>query len=172
MAPRLGVAVSDVRRRATLLAGLCALFFGVAALAHGAPQLADWQRDLRDPATHVRVRATRALAAFDRPAVPTLVSALGDKEYAVRLTALEALVKMGLVHVVPAMIEALGHGDARVRANAATVLGSFGPAAKPAMATLGRALRDSNPRVSELAGDALDRIIAPSHAQGSLLKCH
>jgi HEAT repeat protein len=61
-----------------------------------------------------------------------------------------------------------------VRANAAGVLGSFGPAAKPAVPALARALRDPNLRVRELAGEALNRIgSAGGNQPASLpLSCH
>jgi HEAT repeat protein len=72
------------------------------------------------------------------------------------------------------MIEALRNAEVRVRANAAVVLGAFGPAARSAIPALGRALRDTNPRVKELAGEALNRIAPPGPNQPTafLLNCH
>ena len=103
-----------------------------------------------------------------------LTGALGDGEYKVRASAAEALVRIGPGPVVPSMIEALRNAEAAVRANAAVVLGAFGPAAKSAVPALARALKDANPRVRELAGEALNRIASTgSHLPASfLLNCH
>jgi HEAT repeat protein len=150
------------------------LLIALPAAAQDRRTLAGWQRELRDPSADVRARAARALTAFDRHAVPSLVGALGDGDYAVRTSAAEALVKIGPGTVVPGVIEALQHTEPRVRANAAVVLGSFGPAAMPAVPALTRALKDANPRVRELAGEALNRIASSgSTPDGSfLLRCH
>jgi HEAT repeat protein len=106
--------------------------------------------------------------------VPVLTTALGDKEYRVRASAAEALVKMPPRHVVPGMIVALRNVDAGVRANAAVVLGAFGPAANPAVPALAGALEDPNLRVRELAGEALNRIVSPGpdHPTTLPLNCH
>jgi len=150
------------------------LFVASPVLGQGGRTLADWQRDLRDPAVDVRARAVQALVAFDRHAVPALTGALGDKEFRVRASAAEALVKMGPGHVMPGMIEALRSTEAGVRANAAVVLGAFGPAATPAVPTLAHALRDPNLRVRELAGEALNRIAPAGRNQPATLplNCH
>jgi HEAT repeat protein len=158
--------------RIALLALL--LFLAPPAAAQDRGTLAGWQRGLRDPSADVRARAARALAAFDRHAVPALVGALGDGEYTVRTSAAEALVKIGPGAVVPGVIEALGHTESRVRANAAVVLGSFGPAAMPAVPALTRALKDTNPRVRELASEALHRIASAGSTPNAsfLMRCH
>jgi HEAT repeat protein len=72
------------------------------------------------------------------------------------------------------MIEALRNPEVGVRANAAVVLGAFGPAAKPAVPALARALSDANPRVRELAGEALQRVASPGAHQLTTfpLNCH
>jgi HEAT repeat protein len=144
------------------------------ALGQTARPLDDWRRDLRDPAVEVRARAVQALGAFERQAVPALTSALGDREYRVRASAVEALVKMPAGFVVPGMIEALRSPEVGIRANAAVVLGAFGPAATPAAPALAGALKDPNIRVRELAGEALNRIAAPgpNHAATLSLNCH
>ena len=92
----------------------------------------------------------------------------------VRVSAAEALVKIGPGLVVPSMIEALKSPDVATRANAAVVLGAFGPPAQPAVPALARALKDANPRVRELAGQALDRIGStwPSQPVTFPLNCH
>jgi HEAT repeat protein len=162
------------RRSAVSLVLGTLLFVTSPGLGQGGRTLVDWQRDLRDPAVDVRARAVQALVAFDRRAVPALTGALGDKEYSVRARAAEALVTMAPDHVVPGMIEALRSAEAGVRANAAVVLGAFGPAAKPAVPALARALRDPNLRVRELAGEALNRIASAGRNQPSTLplNCH
>jgi HEAT repeat protein len=156
------------------LAGLLALLVATPVVAQGGRTLTEWQRDLRDPAADVRARAAQALAASDQRAVPALTGALGDGEYKVRASAAEALVKIGPGAVVHSMIEALRNTDGRVRANAAVVLGAFGPAAMPAVPALARSLRDENPRVRELAGEALKRIASagPNQPATFSLNCH
>jgi HEAT repeat protein len=105
--------------------------------------------------------------------VPALTGALNDREYQVRASAAEALVKVGPGPVVPSMIKALESRDVPVRANAAVVLSAFGPDAKAAIPALARALKDENFRVRELAGEALNRIIARPNAPVSFpLNCH
>jgi HEAT repeat protein len=170
---RLSATVRPVSRGAAV-ACLLALLIAPPATGQGQRTLADWQRDLRDPSAEVRARAAQALATFDQRAVAALTGALGDGEYKVRASAAEALVKMGPGPVVPSMIEALRNAEAAVRANAAAVLGAFGPAAKSAVPALTRALKDVNPRVRELAGDALSRIASSGSNQPAsfLLNCH
>ncbi len=95
--------------------------------------LVEWQKDLRDPSPDVRARAAQSMATFEHRAVAALTSALNDKEYKVRSSAAEALVRIGPGPVVPRMIEALKSPEVPIRANAAVVLGAFGPAATPAV---------------------------------------
>jgi HEAT repeat protein len=54
------------------------------------------------------------------------------------------------------------------------VLGAFGPAAKPAIPALAGALKDANPRVRELAREALNRIVStePNDSVTFPLNCH
>jgi HEAT repeat protein len=145
-----------------------------AAVAQSERGLADWQRDLANASVDVRARAAQALSAFDQRAVPALTSALGDREYLVRVSAAAALMKIGPRPVVPSMIEALRRKEAPIRANAAVVLGAFGPAATPAVPALNRALTDANPRVRELAGEALGRITSTGPGQPIMfpMNCH
>jgi HEAT repeat protein len=158
---------------ALVILGMLLVVAGL-VLGRGGRTLADWQRDLRDPAVDVRVRAAHALVAFDRRAVRVLTGALGDKEYRVRASAADALVKMPSSHVVPGMIVALRNADRGVRANAAVVLGAFGPTAKHAVPALASALTDPNLRVRELAGEALTRIVPPGPNPPTTLplNCH
>jgi HEAT repeat protein len=135
---------------------------------------ADWERTLRDPSADVRVGAARALAAFDQRAVTALTAALGDSEYSVRAGAAEALVRIGPGPVVPGMIDALRNDAVPIRANAAAVLGAFGPEARRAIPALVRAREDTNPRVRELASEALNRVTAagPNQAPAPGPHCH
>jgi hypothetical protein len=91
------------RRAASFVLGTL-LFVASPVLGQGGRTLADWPRDLRDPAVDVRARAVQGLVAFDRRAVPALTGALGDREFRVRASAAEALVKLPPGHVVPGMI--------------------------------------------------------------------
>jgi HEAT repeat protein len=132
------------------------------------------QRQLRASSPDVRARAAQALAKFEHRAVPALTTALNDEQYQVRSSAAEALVRIGPGPVVPSMIEALKRPEVPIRANAAVVLGAFGPAAQPAIPALARALRDANPRVRELADEAMTRIMAtgPDAPVTFPLNCH
>lgn len=165
-----------VRRRSAISCLLAALGLLVASpvTGQGERALADWQRDLRHPSPEVRARAAQALVAFDRSAVAALTGALGDGEFKVRASAAEALVKIGPERVVDSMIEALRSTEIPVRANAAVVLGAFGPSAKAAVPALARTLKDANPRVRELAGEALARITSagPNQPVTFPLNCH
>ena len=133
---------------------------------------ADWQRDLRDRSPEVRARAAEALGRFGPGAVPLLTPAMGDPELAVRRAAAEALRAIGPA-VVPSMIRALENSEVRIRANAAAVLGGLGPAARDAVPSLARALKDANPRVRELATEAIDRITSTDGSYSTApLNCH
>ena len=134
----------------------------------------EWQEDLNNPSLDVRVQAVKALATFEDRAVPALTRALSDKEHRVRSAAVETLSKIGPGPVVPSMLEALKSPEVPVRANAVVVLGAFGPVAMPAIPALAQALKDSNPRVQELADEAMTRITAsePNDPVAWLLGCH
>jgi HEAT repeat protein len=58
----------------------------------------------------------------------------------------------------PALIEALGDNDWRVRRSAAYALGRIGPAGVPAISALEQTLTDDDERVRSLAAKALQRI--------------
>jgi HEAT repeat protein len=147
------VRLVPVRSSACYLLATLALLVASPVTGQGERALADWQRDLRDPSADVRVRAAQALAAFGQRGVSALTAALGDSEYKVRAGAAEALVRIGPESVV---------------------LGAFGPAAKSAIPALARVLKDANPRVRELAGQALDRIASTGSNQPVTfpLNCH
>jgi HEAT repeat protein len=144
------------------------------ARADAVRPLADLQRELGDPSPDVRARAAAALAAHEQRAVPALTRALGDGEYRVRVSAAEALVRIGPGPVVPAMVEALRSPQVPIRANAAVVLGALGGRAQAvAVPALARALKDDDARVRELAAEALDRIArGTTDAVSYPLNCH
>jgi HEAT repeat protein len=146
--------------RAIWLLALLPVWLVAPALGQTTRTLAEWQRELRDPSPEVRARAAEALAAFDQRAVPALTTTLGDAEYQVRVSAAQALVRIGPGLVVPAMIDALRSKEVPIRANAAVVLGAFGPAAKSAVPALASALKDPHARVRELAAEAMDRVLS------------
>jgi HEAT repeat protein len=156
----------------TIAASLSAL--SVPATEPPRRTVSEWERDLRDPSVDVRARAAQALSAFQARAIGPLTAALNDTEYRVRASAAESLVKIGPGPVIPGMIKALDSPDVPIRANAAVVLGAFGPDAKAAVPALARALKDQNLRVRELAGEALNRIAAtgPATAVTFPLNCH
>jgi HEAT repeat protein len=153
---------------------LLVLLLAGPAVAQSARTFAEWQRDLRDPSPQVRARAAEALAAFEQRGIPALTTTLGDAEYVVRVSAAQALVRIGPTLVVPAMVEALRSKEAPIRANAAVVLGAFGPSAKPAVPALATALKDPHARVRELAAEAMDRVLAgdPTAPVVFPMNCH
>ena len=159
-----------------VLAVVAALFAARAVPANEPTRrtVSEWERDLRDASVDVRARAAQALSAYQARAIAPLTAGLNDKEYRVRASAAESLVKIGPGPVIPSMIKALDSPDVPIRANAAVVLGAFGPDAQPAVPALARALKDQNLRVRELAGEALNRIAAtgPAGAVTFPLNCH
>lgn len=106
--------------------------------------IAEWQRDLRGRSADVRVAAARTLTRFGEAAVPSLSPALGDSELA------------------------FASPDPRVRANAAVVLGSFGPPARQVAPALGKLLHDPHARVREWPARPSTVSVVPA----SLMKCH
>ena len=83
----------------------------------------------------MRAGASKSLSrmgADAKPAVPALITALEDKETAVRIRAYLALLKLEADArlAVPVLISGLKHEDAQVRRDAATCLGRIGNAQK------------------------------------------
>jgi hypothetical protein len=87
-----------------------------------------------------RVAAVEALAKGGAKSVPTLIMALGDKNYDVRQKATDTLAAMG-AEVAPALITGMDNEGPLVRKNAATVLGNMGPAAKEALPAIKAAVK-------------------------------
>jgi HEAT repeat protein len=86
--------------------------------------------------------ALERLGPAAEAAVPAMLDVLaGDREPDMRSQAAAALGVTGAVEVVPALVDALSDDDSLARAEAATALGRFGPAA-----------RDSSERLVQVAG--------------------
>ncbi|MEX2113670.1 MAG: HEAT repeat domain-containing protein, partial [Pirellulales bacterium] len=114
------------------------------AAVSAAPALA---KATTDDDLHVRREAIQALEttkAGINVAGPALLKALEDPEPSVRVTALDALVDLGPASV-PTLAQALDNPATRYWA--ALALGEFGPAAKPAVEALTKALDDKRPEV-------------------------
>lgn len=77
---------------------------------------------------NVRKIATHTLARLGEQAVEPLIQALEDKEWVVRLSAAEALGKIGDVRAVEPLTQALKDEDWIVRMNAVWALGNIGEA--------------------------------------------
>lgn len=105
-------------------------------------------------------KAPWVLRRAGEPAIPALVSALGDDEKTVRRRALSGLLGMGATArpAVDALLAALGDEDAELRQPAAIILGQIGPGARAAVPALIGALKDADPRVRVAAASSLGEI--------------
>ncbi len=128
-----------------------------------APALA---KALRDEDDYIRTTAERILATYEwqtsirtlTKALPELIEALADKRATVRLAAVSIIWLAGPqpnvvgdepppAALMPALLEALGDVDSRVRANAAASLANIQKDAAPALPALRKALGDEDPKV-------------------------
>ncbi len=110
----------------------------------------------------------RAAAAWDllylgpaaKDAVPSLISALQDDDFFVRLDAAAAFGQIGpeAAPAIPALVHALTNQYRGVRFNSAYSLSLLGPLAKDAVPALKDALNDSDPDVRAKALEALQKI--------------
>ena len=108
----------------------------------------------------VRCRAADALGRIGpdaRCAAEALIEALSDAQPATGFYSEEPLMRIGPV-CVEHLIRALRSGDEDIRANAARILGRFGPEAKAAVDPLVAALKDKNEYVRCQAAHALAKI--------------
>lgn len=136
----------------------------LAKLGKGAaPAVAELHRVLaKDPQDQVRAAAATALGAIGpqaKDAVPELLLGLvpGPGRATLRSESLEALKRIGPA-AVPGLNQALKAKNALVRAGAAQILATFGPASAPALANLIICLDDGDARVRPQAALALGRI--------------
>jgi HEAT repeat protein len=122
-------------------------------------------RLLNDPDLDLRLAAATALEHYGpaaKTSIADLIKAAGAGDVEVRFAAIRALGTVGAQDVravVPALLVAAEHPDARVRAVAAQVAGNFGPPAKVCVGSLRKALRDGNPEVQKAASEALLSIL-------------
>jgi len=102
--------------------------------------------------------ATRMLGLCGEPAVPTLVRLVEDEHENVRYEAIKALGVAADDRAIGALIELLSDGNVNVRSAACKALQRIG---KPAVSSLISALKHEDPRVREMAVEALGWIAAP-----------
>ena len=102
-------------------------------------------------------RALRDLGARAKPAIPALIEALNDREYAVGFFAAKALVKLKQA-AVAGLAEALKNQSEKARTEAGRLLGEIGPRAEGAIPILSSALRGEDEGATFEAAQALSRI--------------
>ena len=95
-----------------------------------------------------------------RPALPALVTALGDSDPGVRAWVSQDISDVGAAAAaaVPRLRAMLHSPDAESRGSACGALGGIGLAARGALPDLQQALNDSSPEVRQAARDAIARI--------------
>lgn len=95
-----------------------------------------------------------------RPALPALLTALGDSDPGVRAWASQDISDIGAAAAtaVPRLRTLLHSADAESRGSACSALGGIGFAARDALPDLQQALSDSSPEVRQAARDAMTRI--------------
>jgi len=117
--------------------------------------------------SYSRDAALAALVQAGRPALPTLLRALGDRDLGVRWMAVEALRQMGDPQAIPTLLRALGDRDSGVRQMAVEALRRIG--GTQAVPALLRAIEDSESHVRRAAVEALGEIGDPQ-AVSALLR--
>ena len=118
-----------------------------------------------------RVRALQALGAIrsaNDATIQTFSNALEDPVVEVRLAAVNGLclVPWRAPVALPGLCKCLGDPSLAVRERAATVLGSFGPAARPALEALGRCAHENEGPVGAAARQAMEKIRSSSGPTG------
>jgi HEAT repeat protein len=123
---------------------------------------------LDDSDMDLRLAAMTALERYgkaSRLVVPDLVRAVGSTEADLRIAAIRVLEAVGSpynVSAVPALADALGDANPRVRRQAARALGKIGPGARSVADSLRKALQDDDADVQKAASEALLDIMRPT----------
>jgi HEAT repeat protein len=109
--------------------------------------------------------AAKAFAASRDAAKKGIVEALNDPSPSVRVAAASALCSMGEDAAgLPVLIEHLKSPEDAVRILAADAIDDLGPKAKPALAAIELAVKDSNQYVVRLATHTLSALQGPTNA--------
>lgn len=157
---------SDPEVRAVFISALDTLFQqeldDEADAAHGPNQVVRLIAQLSGSNPEHIIRAAQTLAEMkEKLAAETLVMVFQNRQHParVRLAAAEALLALESAPIEVSLLATLRHADARIRRNAAAVLGQLG--ADWAVEPLTAALHDSHEIVSRTAYAALQRIGTP-----------
>lgn len=124
------------------------------------PSVAQWVKQLGSQESQARVAAADALAAMGPQAVaavPELIVGLADGNFWAALAVADALSAIG-EPAAPALAECMEHGQGLAPLRAALALRGMGAAARPALPALRKALQGDNPRIRDLAADAIAQI--------------
>lgn len=107
-----------------------------------------------------RISAVQALAKIGKPAIPSLIKSLSHKKSDVRISASEALNKIGTLppKAIPLILKFLRDKESEVRKNITEVLGKTGPLTTDVVPALIRAIGDSDSYVRASAAEALGKI--------------
>lgn len=107
-----------------------------------------------------RISAAQALAKIGKPAIPSLIKALSHKKNDVRISASEALNKIGTLppKAIPLILKSLRDKESEVRKNITEVLGKTGPLTTDVVPALIRAIGDSDSYVRASAAEALGKV--------------
>jgi HEAT repeat protein len=146
---------SRVRRRAARALG----DFGM----HALPAIQALNSCLRDPDASVRRDAAGTLGRLGPaagPAAEGLIGLLADPDTRTRVVVATALKRIGRP-AVPALLVALRHADAELRARAATLLSHIAPDDDAVAGALRNAATDRDAEVRRRVEAALDAVIVP-----------
>jgi HEAT repeat protein len=121
------------------------------------------RKGLSSPNARARVTAVHAfemMGEMAAPAIPDLIKALKDTDYAVRWASARTLGKMTLnsEQVVPALIPVLSDREIAVAVAGAIALKRYGPQAGPAVEALSQALSVSDPDFRIAVLEALEAV--------------
>ncbi len=116
----------------------------------------------------VRYYAKKSLIKLDRLAIPSLIGALKNKNYHIRISCVQALGKIGLKSSIPALISCLrGDKNSLVRASCVEALGDIGD--KNTLDYILKSLNDRHWKVRGASAKVLG-ILGDSRAINPLIK--